>query len=247
MNKIITTMFATMIALTTFTTAYATDTKLLEAIKGVPQINENCSASVIYSDRDKKSGDARTVLLTAKHCVEGNEKQEMFADFFDYQKNRVTKKNRYMGKVLGTYYKADLALIELSDKKTVFDSVIKIGKSDEDLTLGADVVTVGYPLGMGINFTKGNFMSVFRIPNFAEQDLYHATPDIGPGNSGGALLRRLDDGSYEQVGVTFAVIPGYPFTGIYTGLQDIRDYLKIALPEAIGEKVETTVASPSGK
>lgn len=239
--------FTTMISLATFTPAMALDNKLMEVIKAVPQINENCSASVIYSDRDKKSGDARTVLLTAKHCVQGVEKTQMVVDFFEYQKNRVVKKNRYIGHVLGTYYKADLALIELDDKKTVLDNVNKIAKTEDTLSLGDDVVTIGYPLGMGINFTKGNFMSVFRDPNFADQDLYHATPDIGPGNSGGALMHRLEDGTYEQVGVTFAVIPGYPFTGVYTGLVDIQNYLKTALPEAIGEvKVDNTIVSPVG-
>ena len=231
--------FAATMALATFNPASAADTELLNNIKAVPQINENCSASVIYSDRDKKSGDAKTVLLTAKHCVVGSLNNQMMVDFFIYQNNRVVKKDRYVGSVLGTFYKADLALIQLDDKKTVMDNVIKIGKSDEDLALGDDVVTVGYPLGMGINFTRGNFMSVFRIPDFADQDLYHATPDVGPGNSGGALLRKLPDGTYEQIGVTFAVIPGYPFTGIYTGLKDIREYLKVALPEAIGETAPT--------
>lgn len=249
MIKTIFAAFATMLAVATFTTpAFAVDTKLIEVVKAVPQIDDNCSASVIYSKRDEKSGDVKTVLLTAKHCVaDYKDTDNLYADFFDYQNNRVTKKNRYMAHRVGMSYDKDIALLQLDDKDTLFTNLVKLsdGKS---LQMGDETVTIGYPLGVGINFTRGNFMSLVHFSGFMDtQEFIHATPDVGPGNSGGPLMKKMDDGSYEQIGLTTGVINGFPFSGVYTGIEDIRSYLKVALPEAIGEKPATYTTSPAGR
>jgi len=250
MIKMITTMFATAIALATFTySAEAKDIKLLEVIKAVPQINDNCSASVIYSNRDQKSGEVKTVLLTAKHCLEGyKDTDNLYADFFDYQNNRVVKKNRFMAHRAGMSYNKDIALLQLDDKNTLFENKVKLSDG-KTIEIGDETVTVGYPLGVGINFTRGNFLSIIHLSGFMDnQDFIRATPDVGPGNSGGPLFKKLDNGDYEQIGLTTGVINGFPFTGVYTGIDDIRNYLKVALPEAIGEKkTDTTIVSPAGR
>lgn len=240
--------FATVVSLATFApSAYAVDTKLMEVIKAVPQIDDNCSASVVYSKRDEKSGDVKTVLLTAKHCLaDYKATDDLYADFLQYQNNRVIKKNRFMAHKLGEYYKADIALLELVDKKTLFEDVVKLSDG-KDIQMGDETVTIGYPLGVGINFTEGHFMSVVHFSSFMDnQEFLHATPDVGPGNSGGPLMKKMGDGSYEQIGLTTGVINGFPFSGVYTGIDDIREYLKTALPEATGEKVITPVVSPAG-
>lgn len=228
--------------------AYAFEAKLQNAINAVPQINDNCSASVIYSDRNEETGKVKTVILTAKHCVDSQlMNQKNTVDFPVYQNNRVVQKNSYTATVLGKFYKADLALLQLDDTQTLFKNVIKIANKDTTLTLGEDTVVVGYPFGLGINVTFGNFMTFITIDQWKPgTEFIRATPDIGPGNSGGALLRKTPDG-YELIGVTTAVIPGWPFTGLFTPYTDVNEYLKTALPEVLQESSEPSVVSPVGK
>lgn len=233
MNKFI---VAGMVALASASSAFAMDKSLETAIKAVPQLNENCSASVIYSERDAKSGEVETLLITAKHCVADAEKYQMNVDFFQYAKNKIVKKDRFIGHVKGTSYNHDLALIQIDDKNTLFENVNKIAPKDADIKMGDDTVAIGYPFGLGLTFTEGKFMSQVQVdwPE-AGKEYFRSTPDIGPGNSGGALLRKKADGSFEQIGVTTAVITGFPFMGLFTDLDDIHEYLSVAAPEALGK------------
>jgi hypothetical protein len=249
MKKLIIAALMTLLPLS----AFALDSKLQTAIDAVPQINNNCSASVIYSDRNEETGKVRTVLLTAKHCIDNQANGvQNIVEFPVYQNNRVVKKDHYTAKVLGRYYKADLALLELDDTQTLFKKTIQVAEADIPLTLGDETVVVGYPFSMGINVTFGNFMSIIPVDAFAPgQEFIRATPDIGPGNSGGALLKKVGD-DYQLIGVTTAVIPGWPFTGLFTGVKDINEYLKTALPEALpvdAEELEDTqtIVSPTSR
>lgn len=226
------------------------DSNLNTAISSVGYLNNNCSATIILSDRDEKTGDVSTILLTAKHCADGNGQGRLnHVEFPVYENNRVVSHKKYMAKIKGTYYKADIALVELTDKETLFTNVAKIADRKVDLKLGDETVTVGYPFGLGINVTFGNFNQVVQIDTWEPgKEFYRATPDIGPGNSGGALFRKVND-KYELIGVTSAGISGYPFMGLYVGLDDIHDYLNTAVP-ALAEKKDastTTVYSPAGK
>ena len=193
------------------------------------QLNDNCSATLIYSDRDKTSGEVTTILLTAKHCAES--KGDVWADIPVYQNNRVVKKERFIAKVKGTFYKDDLGLIELKDKQTYFATVAKLAPEKPVLMMGEDVWTVGYPLGLALTVTNGLFGS-YETSDYPSDgtEYYRATPSIAPGNSGGSLYRLSASGNFEMIGVTSAMARGYPFIGLYVPSDRIHEYLKVAVP-----------------
>jgi hypothetical protein len=221
--------------------------KLQKVLEASPQLNGNCSSSLIYSDRDKKTGEVKSVLLTAKHCVADIQNQEMYADFPVYQDNRVVEKRRFMVRVLGTDYKSDLALLQLVDKQTFFESVNKIGPEKLDMAIGDPVITVGYPAGMNLTVTSGLFVGYQSLDWPTDGFEYlRTTPDIMGGNSGGQTFKITKAGDYEQIGVTCGVLKGNPFMGLYTSVNAIRAYLKTALPEALGEAPAAAVAVKYG-
>lgn len=196
------------------------------------QLNENCSATLIWSDRDDKSGKVTTLFLTAKHCVEGASERDMIVDVPVYHDNRIVKKDRFIARVKGQYYKGDLALIELKDRQTFFEKVAKIAPADVTLSMGEDVWTVGYPLGMALTVTPGLFGSLETVDYPSDgMEYFRATPSIAPGNSGGALYHMNAAGDYELLGVTTAGIMAFPWIALYTPLGDIHAYLKVAVPE----------------
>lgn len=206
-----------------------------EVLSHTVQLNGNCSGTLIYSNRDKKTGDVETVILTAKHCVANADKQDMFVDFPVYQKNRVVKKDRYIARVKAQSYKADLALVVLKDKQTYFDKVSKLGGDDVDIAMGDQVVTVGYPLGNALTVTSGLFGSLETIDYPSDGvEYYRATPDIVGGNSGGAMYHKTATGAYELIGVTTAGHRMFTFFGLYTPAADIYEFLKVSLPAAVG-------------
>lgn len=221
---------------------------LQKALAASPQLNGSCSSSVIYSKRDEKSGEVKTVLLTAKHCVSGSEGADHYIEFPIYEKNRVVKKEKYIAQVLGTSYKSDLALMILKDKSTLFENVMKIAEDVDGLKIGDEVLVIGYPLGLNLTVTKGTFVG-YETLNWPRSgtEFLRATPDIAPGNSGGLLLKINGDGSLEQIGVTAAGVVGFTFMNLFVGVDQIRDYLKVALPEALGEEKKETIVSPAGK
>lgn len=222
--------------------AVAADAAWQEEMLGVTvQLNGNCSGTLIYSDRDKKTGDVDTYILTAAHCVKGSESKNMTVDIPVYQENRVVKRESYVAKYKTKSFSADLAVVELIDKKTYFDKVATLPGEKISIEMGDRVYTVGYPMGLGLTITEGLFSSYDSI-NFPKRnedtEYYRATPDIIGGNSGGALYHKRPDGKYELIGVTTAGIRGAPYMGFYTPAKKIRDFLKTAAPKAIDFKVE---------
>lgn len=220
-----------------------------QVLSATVQLNGNCSGTVIHSKRDEKSGDVRTVVLTAAHCVDQSMQKDQDVDLPVYQGNRVVKKERYIGRVIGKYYKRDLALIELKDKDTLFQKVARIAEAEPAVAMGDYVITVGYPGGMGLTITEGLFGSYETIdyPS-AGTEYFRATPDITGGNSGGAMYQVTAAGDYRLIGVTTAVWRCCNFMGLYTPAAEIHAYLKTALPEAIGiDPTRTATTSPGGK
>lgn len=220
------------------TTVYAADATSLskmqnEMLSLTGQLNENCSATLIHSKRDDKSGEVSTIFLTAKHCVVGN-KTDMVIDLPVYQGNRIVKKDRYIARVRGEYFDGDLALVELRDKQTFFAKVAKISGDKPALFMGEDVWTVGYPLAMSLTITKGLFGAI-ETSNYDKPgaEYFRATPDIAGGNSGGAMYHMDAKGDYALLGVTAARARSDSFIGLYTPIEVIHKYLSVALPEAV--------------
>lgn len=200
------------------------------------QLNGNCSGTVVWSKRDEKSGEVATYILTAKHCV-SNQNEDQFADVPVYHDNLLVKKERYIARVHGLFFNADIGLFRLKDKQTLFERVAKLAPAKPALKMGEDVWTVGYPLGWSLTVTEGLF-GVIEVSDFDKpgQEYYRATPDITGGNSGGGLYRKNGAGDYELIGITTAGARGLPFIALYTPIGKVHEYLKVALPEAVGEE-----------
>lgn len=203
------------------------------------QINGNCSATLISSERDKKSGAVETYFLTAKHCVTKNSLIDV--DLPVYQNGRLVKKDRYIATVYSRHHSSDLALIVLRDTQTWFEHPAKIAGLASVPAMGDPVVTAGYPLGLNLTVTAGLFGALESIPfprkeDGAETEYFRATPDIVGGNSGGAMYRIDENGNYELIGVTSAGHVAYPFIAFYTPLSDIHDFLRYRLPHTVDAK-----------
>lgn len=217
-----------------------------QALGVTAQLNGNCTASLIWSDRDKVTGDVTTMFLTAKHCVEDVSDADMTIDLPVYQKGRVVKKDRYTARVFGQHYKSDLALVVLKDKQTYFAKTAKIAPKDGVPAMGDPVVTVGYPLGLQLTVTSGLFGSLETLDVFAPgEEYFRATPSVVGGNSGGAMYRLTAAGDYELIGVTAAGHQIHSFIAFYTPLDPIHEYLKAALPGAIGIVPDAAKAPPA--
>lgn len=205
-----------------------------QALAMTAQLNGTCSATLIYSERDKRTGDVRTVFLTAKHCVQ-RDKALQYVDLPVYQEGRVVKRDRYTAKVAGKHFKYDLALVELLDRQTWFEKTAIIADNVVP-PMGTPVITVGYPLGMQLSVTEGLFGSLETIDFPAPgTEYYRATPDIVGGNSGGAMYLITPAGDYRLLGVSSAAHREFTFIGLYVPTYAIHDYLKVALPSTVGK------------
>lgn len=218
-----------------YNVAFAADlTKMqAQALAMTAQLNGNCSATLIYSDRDKKSGDVQTVFLTAKHCIQSKEAVQ-YLDLPVYQNGRVVKRDRYTAKVKGQHFRYDLALVELLDKETWFEATATLYKGKDVPAMGSPVITVGYPLGLQLTVTQGLFGSLETL-DFPKTgtEYYRATPDIVGGNSGGAMYLVTEKGDYEIIGVSAAGHRSYTFISLYVPTYAIHEYLKVALPSVV--------------
>lgn len=207
---------------------------LQDQVLGVTaQLNGNCSTTLIHSDRDKKSGDVTTLFLTAKHCI-GDAKADMVIDIPVYQNSRVVKKDRYIGTVKSQHFSSDLALLELKDKQTFFETTAKIAPEDGIPAMGDPVVTAGYPLGLQLTITAGLFGSLetIKFPT-TYTEYFRATPDVVGGNSGGSMYRKNGE-DYELIGVTAAGHRAYSFVTFYTPLEQIHTFLRASAPAVVG-------------
>jgi S1-C subfamily serine protease len=220
--------------------AYALDlTKLQsEALGPTVQLNRNCSGQVVYSKRDEKSGDVKTLILTAKHCTTDTAGKVNEVYFPAYQKGRVVSEALYKADVVSQYYKHDLAMLRLKDTKTSFsDRVAKLADREIDMPIGAPVVTIGYPFGLTLTANEGTFAARSVIP-FPDQDkdteYFRASPGIAGGNSGGGLYRITDGGDFELIGVTDLKIgdAATSTAGFYVPVDVIADFLTFADSDA---------------
>ncbi len=205
----------------------------------VVQLEHNCSGTVIYSGPVKKADPKAaadlfknvTLILTAQHCV-----SDVLGTFIVnvpvYQRGRVVQEQAFKAKVRSTDHRADLALVELIDDRTVFSNIVTLGPAEALPLEGADVWTVGYSLGLIRTLTDGHFGGREWLEfQGKEREYFRASSAIAGGNSGGVLFQKNDAGAYEQIGVTVLGIPRIDFMGWYVPADQIHDYLKRAAPE----------------
>lgn len=191
-----------------------------------------CSGSVIASERDQKSGNVTTLVLTAKHCTDATDQRMQIVSYVHDKMNRETKQEVYKAKVCGRSYKSDLALIKLDDQQTFFDKVATVAAKDSVLSFGDDVDLVGYPAGLGLTWTQGKLGYVEDVKGLAFEDVsqsgefYRATPMMTGGSSGSPMFANLD-GKYQVIGVLTG--GGLGYLGFYTPVDEIQTYLKDAL------------------
>lgn len=205
----------------------ATDlVKLQDQVLGVTvQLNHNCSGTLFRSERDKKSGEVETLVLTAKHCVDDARKKDQIVDVPVYQKGRLVKRESYVATVKTTSYKRDLAILELKDKQTWFEKTATLAESGTVPIMGEDVWTAGYPGGNLLTITTGLFGSLETIDFPSDGvEYFRATPDVIGGNSGGAMY-RLNGGNFELIGVTTAARRDHSFVAFYTPIDAIQDFV----------------------
>lgn len=199
----------------------------------VVQLNRNCSASIIYSNRDEKSGKVETLVLTAKHCVDADGLiQTVHVPV--YESNRLVREGAYKAVVVGKDWRSDLALLKLQDTTTYFAEVARLAPEDVELIEGEDVWSVGYSRGEIRTITEGLFGARTSIPfpvSTKDTEYFRATAQIAGGNSGGLLFHKTDAGDYELIGVTSAGMQGSDFMAYYTAVNAIREYLKTIAPQ----------------
>lgn len=212
--------------------AAGVDPKLKQALDPTVFIDVNggsCSGQIIYSDRDKQTGDVSTLILSAKHCAEDLKKDLVYVSIPHYDKIlRKTSSVVYPAMLRGTFYKGDLSLFELQDKTTFFKEVAKLAPKDVALEVGEPVWSIGYPLGGEMTVTQGLLGSRETIRGTDE--FLRATPDIAPGSSGGGLYHKNAAGDFELIGITILIAKGWSF---YTGsvpIDVIYEYLNVAVP-----------------
>jgi S1-C subfamily serine protease len=215
--------------------AYAADLDAMQTqMFGVSaQINGNCSGTLIWSDRDKESGEVTTLVLTAKHCI-SKPGREQRVDLPQYQSNRVVRYDSHVATVRARHFKHDVALLELKDKQTHFAQTAAIAPLNANLVFGEPVFVVGYPAGQRLTLTDGRFGGYETIDWPRDGVEYmRATPNIVGGNSGGGVY-RVADGKYEIVAIVTGVITGMWHIGFHTPLDAIHEFLSLHAPEAIG-------------
>jgi len=155
-------------------------------------------------------------IVTNNHVVE----------FADHVEVTLSNKRTYIADVVGSYPKADLAVIKIESDDL---PILEWADSDE-AQIGEWVLAVGNPLELnstvtaGIISAKGRSINILRergndsIESFIQTDAV-----VNPGNSGGALVNT--DG--QLLGINTAIKSG---TGFYAGYS-------FAIPSNIVKKI----------
>ena len=129
-------------------------------------------------------------IITNNHVVgEGNAKVTV----------RLSDKEEYEAKVIGSDEKTDLALIKITVKHDL--PVVPLGKS-ADLLVGDWVIAIGNPFGLEQTVTAGIVSAKGRVINAGPYDDFIQTDaSINPGNSGGPLINLKG----EVIGINTAI------------------------------------------
>jgi serine protease Do len=116
-------------------------------------------------------------------------------------KVRMENDKEYDAKLVGSDPKTDLALIQITPDKD-FPTPARIGNSDA-IRVGAGVMAVGNPFGLGLTVTSGILSAKGRIIGAGPYDDFLQTDAaINPGNSGGPLFNMQG----EVIGINTAIV-----------------------------------------
>lgn len=175
--------------------------------------NVFCTGNIIASDRDKKTGKVKTLILTAKHCVTSSETLKDRIDVSIPRLNdayEIVGSSTYPAHHIVKYYNHDMALMELVDQDTFFDNVALIAKENTDMFPGRTVYMAGNGLGAAPVFTEG-VLGVKEFLQYPEDNMTYRrhTASTAPGNSGGGVFIKDEDGNYRIALVTSLAVRGY--------------------------------------
>jgi S1-C subfamily serine protease len=215
--------------------AHAANTFQKQAIEPVVQLARNCSGVVLDT-----SGTV-TYIVTANHCVEGEQSGYVNIDVKAEFTQPVSKKSR-KGALIETKQLVydvirrdstnDLAVLRLRKEGLELDGAVI---AQEDPTEGDQVWAIGYPLGLTRTVTEGyygGFMSLAPDMSFDDfgngRDVYRATPPIYGGNSGGGLFIK-DGDEYKLVGISDAAVMSFFVAGFYNPQKEVNAIVNEAL------------------
>jgi serine protease Do len=136
--------------------------------------------------------DSKGHILTNNHVVAGATKIQVL----------LASGDQYPAKVVGTDPKTDLAVIQISAKKSL--PQVSFGDSDK-VAVGEWVVAIGHPRGLDQTVTQGIISAKHRAEIMdprSYQDFLQTDAAINPGNSGGPLLNLRG----EVIGVNAAIV-----------------------------------------
>lgn len=196
-----------------------------------------CSGTFIYSQRDAKSGEVETIGLTAKHCVADLPAgKAVTIEVPTYDKAlRFVRAAQYITDVAGKSSVSDVAILKLRDKATLIETIGKLEKGDAALLSGEPTYLYGYALGARSPTLTGGYLGERFDLNVGGTDgireYFRASPAIFGGNSGGGLFHLSSDGSYKLIGIATGYVPSFFVTGLYTPIDQIEAYLKVAVPQ----------------
>jgi len=138
-------------------------------------------------------------ILTNNHVIKGADEIKII--LYD--------KREFMGKVVGTDPRTDLAVVKINAKDL---PLLKFGDSNK-LKTGDIVLAIGNPFGLNQTITMGIVSAVGRsnigLSDF--EDFIQTDAAINPGNSGGALVNS----NAELIGINTAI---FSTSGGYMGI-----------------------------
>lgn len=148
-------------------------------------------------------------ILTNNHVVEGAD--EIIV--------KLSEKEQYKGKVVGSDPTTDLALLKVEAEKDLPAAVL--GDSDK-LRVGEWVIAIGNPFGLEHTVTAGIVSAKGRVIGSGPYDDFIQTDaSINPGNSGGPLFNLQG----EVVGINTAIVASGQGIGFAIPINMAKDEL----------------------
>ncbi len=196
-----------------------------DMISASVQIDDYCSGTVI--DAKAKDPEAKTVVLTAAHCVQKvGQVIPIYIPIYD-ETGRVVDKKVYLFTVDKMSGVSDLAL--LSTKADLHIDPVSVMQGFGHF--GEDITIMGYPLGGSLALIKGTLGYVDNkdTEHSASNDWQKGYGDIYPGNSGGGVFVQDALGNYALIGTVSLVLKTAMEAGgstdYYVPVNEIRSFL----------------------